>query len=254
MISRDSEAVYRSAAEGFAELADTYDARMAGNPVLLLESTETLAALPDLTDVLAADFGCGTGRYAIQMCRLGAARVTGIDLVPEMLTVAARKARRAPDGDSLPVRWEQADLTDALPFPDASLDAAVCALTLTFIADLTAAFARMARTLKRGGALVVSDYHPHGLCAARAASAAVGRNDYAPYLRFTTADGEECRVAQQVHRTADLFAAAKSAGLRLDHIAEPVCDRRLANTYAGLLNMIGVPLALVLRFKKEDAP
>jgi hypothetical protein len=55
MISRDSEAVYRSAAEGFAELADTYDARMAGNPVLLLESTETLAALPDLTDVLAAD-------------------------------------------------------------------------------------------------------------------------------------------------------------------------------------------------------
>jgi malonyl-CoA O-methyltransferase len=251
MTFRDSEAVYRSVAEGFAELADTYDARLSGNPVPLLESTETLAALPDLTDATVADFGCGTGRYTIQMARLGASYVTGVDLVPEMLTVAMRKARRVSDGETLPIRWARADLTQPLPFEDAALDAAVCALVMTYIADPVLAFTEMARTLKRGGVLVVSDYHPHSLYAARAASSAVGRRDYAPYLRCTTASGEECRIARNVHRTADLLNAAKTAGLRLDHIAEPLCDSRLASTYAGLREMVGVPLALVLRFQKE---
>lgn len=251
MTFRDSEAVYRSVAEGFAELANTYDARLSGNPVPLLESTETLAALPDLTEAAVADFGCGTGRYTIQMARLGAAEVTGVDLTQEMLVIAARKARRAPDGETLPIRWEQADLTQSLPFEEAVLDAAVCALVMTYIADPVSAFTEMARTLKPGGVLVVSDYHPHSLYTARAASAAVGRRDYAPYLRCTTASGEECRIARHIHRTADLFAASRSAGLRLDHIAEPLCDTRLANTYAGLREMVGVPLALVLRFIKE---
>ena len=59
----DDEAVYRTVLEAFAELADTYDARMAGTPTLLLESTETLSALPDLTDAAVADFGCGTGMH-----------------------------------------------------------------------------------------------------------------------------------------------------------------------------------------------
>jgi malonyl-CoA O-methyltransferase len=247
MGDRDSEAVYRGTAAGFAELADTYDARIAGNPIHLLESAETLAALPDLTGARVADLGCGTGRYALRLAQFGAASVTGIDLAPEMLKVAARKARQ----DERDVRWQQGDLTGALPFPDATFDVAVCALVLSFLPEVRPAFTETARVLRPGGALVVSDHHPHSLHAARAVSGAAGRRDNAPYLRFTTVDGAECRIAQTPHRVSDLFAAARAAGLTLEHIAEPICDRHLANIHASLRERVGVPLALILRFRRE---
>jgi malonyl-CoA O-methyltransferase len=246
MGDRDSEAVYRPVAVGFAELADTYDARLAGNPLHLLESTEILAILPDLSGAQVADLGCGTGRHALTLARLGAASVTGIDLVPEMLKVASRKAHRA----EMEIRWTQGDLTGTLPISDGAFDVAVCPLVLSFLPEVRPAFAEMARILRPGGALVVSDYHPHGLHAARAASAAAGRRDHAPYLRFTTADGAECRIAQTPHRISDLFAAARAAGLILEHVAEPVCDRRLASAHTSLREMVGVPLTLILRFRR----
>jgi ubiquinone/menaquinone biosynthesis C-methylase UbiE len=245
------DAAYLSPADGFRELAHTYDQRMAGNPLFLLESTETLAALPDLTGKTAADLGCGTGRYALQLARLGAERVVGVDLVPEMLAAANRKARRGELDDV--TDWREGDLTapDGLPLADGSVDAAVCALTLSFLAEVGAAFAEMARVVRPGGVLVVSDYHPHGLCAARAESLeAAGGKDRAPYLRFTSVGGEECRVAQTPHLAGELFAAAAAAGLRLDSLAEPLVDARLANTYAGLRGRVGTPLALVMRFTR----
>ena len=246
------DALYLTPADGFRELADTYDRRMAGNPLYLLESTETLAALPPLTGATLLDLGCGTGRYALQAARMGARSVIGVDLAPAMLVVARRKCRRA-ELDGV-VAWQEGDLLGELPLPEAFADAAVCALALSYVADPGAALARMAGLLKPGGRLVVSDHHPHVLAEMRAASErqhGAGR-DRAPYQRFTSASGEECRIAQHVHQVSALFAAARGTGLRLDHVAEPVVDRRLANTYAGLRDRVGVPLALVLRFVKES--
>ena len=237
--------VYKNSAEGFAELADTYDARLAGNSLYLLESTETLAALPDLAGKVVADVGCGTGRYALQMARMGADTVQGMDFVPEMLVVAARKARTA----ELPIQWMQGDLLTGLPLDDNALDVAVCAVVLSFLPELTAPLDELSRVLRPGGVLIVSDYHPQGLSEVRAA--AVGFRDSAPYFRFTATNGEEYRLAQYVYQISDLFIAATRAGLLLEHLAEPLCDRRLANTYTGLRDKVGIPLALVARFRKQ---
>lgn len=245
---RDRDALFLSPADAFAELADTYDSRLSGNPVLLLESGAVLKMLPDLTRAnRVADLACGTGRYALQLARLGPQEVVGVDICPEMLAVARRKARR----DELPVTWQIGDLGGSLPFSDASLDAAVCALALTFVADLSPVFVEIARVLGPSGILIVSDYHPYGLCAARAASQASFARDRAPYFRFTAASGQECRIAQTPHTIADYFAAAQAAGLILEQIAEPIVDHRLASTYGqGLRDRIGIPLALVMRFRK----
>ena len=204
--------------------------------------------LPDLTRMRrVADLGCGTGRYSLQMARLGPQEVIGVDICPEMLAVAERKARHA----ELPVLLKTGDLNGSLPLADHSLDAAVCALTLSFLADLPAVFAGIARTLAPNGFLIISDYHPHGLCAARALSRASFARDKAPYFRFSSASGQECRIAQTPHTAADYFNAAQSAGLTLEQIAEPAADHRLASTYGqGLRDRIGIPLALVMRFRK----
>ena len=245
----DADASYLSVAEGFARLADTYDARLAGHPTILLEQTETLAALPRLSGKRVADIGCGTGRYVLKLPELGASEALGIDLSPQMLAVARKKAVRG----ERDVKLARGDLLGSLPLPDGSLDAAVCALTLSFIDDLGRAFESLARTLAPGGVLVVSERHPHGLRAERAASLAVFRKDSAPYLRFTDFEGRECRIARKPYLLSDYLGAAGAVGLTLERVAEPVADLRLVADHPSLRDQMGVPQALILRFRKPSA-
>src|SRR5262249_58230034 len=65
------------------------------------------------------DVGCGTGVVAITAARLGA-KVTGIDLTPELLTHARENASIP----TLGVEWREADV-ESLPFVDSSFDVVV---------------------------------------------------------------------------------------------------------------------------------
>src|SRR4051812_14382462 len=49
----------------------------------------------ELIDRTVIDFGCRTGADAVEVARHGARHVTGIDIVPEALAVAARAAAAA---------------------------------------------------------------------------------------------------------------------------------------------------------------
>lgn len=244
-----ADASYLSPAEGFASLADTYDARIAGHATILLEQTETLAALPRLGGKRVADIGCGTGRYVLRLPELGASESLGIDLSPQMLAIARKKAARG----ERDVKLARGDLLGSLPLPDASLDVAICAMTLTFVDDLGRALENLARTLAPGGVLVVSERHPHGLRAERAASLAVFRKDSAPYLRFTDFEGHERRIARKPYLLSDYLGAADAAGLTLERIAEPIADLRLIADHPTLRDRAGVPQALVLRFRKSGS-
>jgi ubiquinone/menaquinone biosynthesis C-methylase UbiE len=93
----------------------------------------------------------GTGRnlahYASQ------AAVTGVDLSPEMLALAKEYAAEL---------GREADLREGdaahLPFPDASFDSVVCALSLCSIPDPERAIAEMRRVLVTGGQLLLLDH------------------------------------------------------------------------------------------------
>jgi ubiquinone/menaquinone biosynthesis C-methylase UbiE len=73
-----------------------------------------LAELPPRARVL--DLGVGTGRELSALLDAGH-EPTGLDLSGEMLALCARRAR--------PIPLVQADLWEALPFPDGSFDAAI---------------------------------------------------------------------------------------------------------------------------------
>ena len=57
------------------------------------------------------------------------------------------------------VRFLPGDLS-ALPLEDASVDAALCALALVYVADVSQAIAELARVVRPGGRIVVTDVHP----------------------------------------------------------------------------------------------
>lgn len=102
------------------------------------------------------DLGCGTGTFAVMLKRaVPLADVVGLDLDPEVLAIAERKAREA----GVEIAFRAGPATDP-PFPDASFDR----VTSTFVfhhlsrADKLRALGRARGLLREGGELHVADW------------------------------------------------------------------------------------------------
>jgi SAM-dependent methyltransferase len=110
----------------------------------LYERMLELAGVTDGTELL--DLGCGSGL----LCRLVAergARVSGIDICPELLDIARE---RTPQAD-----LREGDIS-ALPFAERSFDVVTAANALQFAPDPAQAFSEAARVLRPRGVLVVA--------------------------------------------------------------------------------------------------
>ena len=92
------------------------------------------------------DVCCGTGDLAVAARRRGAASVVGLDFSPEMLERARRKDGR--------IDWVEGDAL-ALPFPDASFDAATVGFGVRNVDDLEAGVRELRRVLRQGGRLAI---------------------------------------------------------------------------------------------------
>jgi ubiquinone/menaquinone biosynthesis C-methylase UbiE len=79
--------------------------------------------------------------------------LTGIDLSPEMLDLARRRAADL----GRPVTLRQGDAQD-LPFPDATFDSIVCTYALCSVPDEVRTIAEMERVLRPGGLLILVDH------------------------------------------------------------------------------------------------
>lgn len=100
------------------------------------------------------DVGTGTGVVAITAARAGA-RVTGLDLTPELLEAARENALIARQN----VVWTEGD-AERLPYPDASFDLVVSQFGHMFAPRPGLATAEMRRVLKPGGWLAFASWPP----------------------------------------------------------------------------------------------
>ena len=101
------------------------------------------------------DVGTGTGVLAITAARMGA-KVTGLDLTPELIEQARENAAiaRLPE-----IVWDQGDV-EALPYADASFDVVVSQFGHMFAPRPEIAVAEMRRVLKPGGRVVFATWPP----------------------------------------------------------------------------------------------
>jgi ubiquinone/menaquinone biosynthesis C-methylase UbiE len=201
-----------------------------GNPLLRVEREETQALLPGLAGVDALDVGCGTGHYAAHARAGGARLAVALDLTLEMLRRAPAPAVLA-DGARLPLR-------------DESFDVVVAALALSYLDAPRRGLAEIARVLRKGGTLVLSDLH----------EAAIARG----WRRsFAAPSGEALAIAAPPLTSEALARGLAEAGLTVEARREVTVDARLEPEFrhAGrrdFATLFGTPLLVVLRARKGE--
>jgi SAM-dependent methyltransferase len=121
-------------------------------------TTPTAAKLVNFAGIKAGqrvlDVACGTGVVAVTCARRGA-RVTGLDLTPELLDAARENAKIA----AVEIDFHEGD-AEQLPFPDATFDVVLSQFGHMFAPRPDVAIAGMLRVLKPGGTIAFSTWPP----------------------------------------------------------------------------------------------
>jgi SAM-dependent methyltransferase len=214
---------------GYAAWAESYDEP--GNVTIAMEEGVVhglLAALPPGGQVL--DAACGTGRHGAFLAARGHS-VIGVDSSPEMLERAAEKLPGA--------RFERGEL-DSIPLEDKAVDAVVCALALSHLPDIRAAVAELARVLRPGGRLVISNPHP----------LATGLLGWRATVRDSA--GNAVVIPEYPHSHETCIEAFTAAGVCVHRCIEPTlsAEQAAAEAKAGLVEayraaLTGLPVVIV---------
>ncbi|MFT4111758.1 MAG: methyltransferase domain-containing protein [Silvibacterium sp.] len=105
-------------------------------------------------DVL--DVACGTGNLAIPAARTGA-WVTGVDIAPNLLEQARRRAAE----ESLDVAFDEGD-AEALPYPDGRFDVVMSMFGAMFAPRPEVVARELARVCRAGGRVAMANWNPAG--------------------------------------------------------------------------------------------
>jgi SAM-dependent methyltransferase len=135
-----STPIHPAASDGYTTAADNYVRGRPDYPPAIVDWLRNSLGL-DATKTVV-DLGAGTGKFTPRLLATGA-RVIAIEPVAQMLGKLSA---------ALPLVEALAGTADAIPLPDASVDAVVCAQSFHWFAK-TEALAEIHRVLKPGGKL-----------------------------------------------------------------------------------------------------
>jgi len=152
--------------------------------------------LRELPSGLGLDAGAGCRPYAEAIAQAGH-RAISADMSRSMLLQSRRRA---------PSRREdrvQADVR-ALPFGTGTFDWVLCTRVLSHLADFVPVFVELARVLRAGGEMLVTDVHPGH-----------------PYEHVSVrTPGGLFNIETHKHRVDQVRAAAASVGMQVVHLEE----------------------------------
>ncbi len=135
--------------EGYNRWAATYSKE--SNPIKDLSDKGILKFLPDVQSKIVLDAGCGTGHFCKVLSDRGASKIIGIDFSSAMIETAKQNCPAAEFySEDISIQFLEKETFDLI----------ICALVLGHIIDIRPALENLAVALKKGGTLLISDFHP----------------------------------------------------------------------------------------------
>ena len=217
--------------DGYDIWAPTYDEER--NPLIALEENVTLDLIGDVRNQRVLDVGCGTGRYCELLAKKGA-NVVGIDPSAKMLEYAKRKITPNCRFELRLGRVEDAS------FPSNHFNVVVSALTVGHIIELESVIREVSRIIKSGGSLIVSDIHPYW---------PISGHDY---VEFFDGSGQEYRIPEYAHLFEEYWNLFRRFKFSVEDVKEPRIDDKLIERFPGLIKYKDMPLAFILKARKEQ--
>jgi len=132
--------------DGYKKLRENPD-----NANLLEEKPAMFSLAPDLTEKTVLDLGCGYGENCAEFKRLGASKVTGIDISEKMLAVAKEETTE--------IEYLRTDMSDLSNVPG-KYDVVFSSLAVHYIADFKQLCNQVAALLNDCGYFIFSQEHP----------------------------------------------------------------------------------------------
>ncbi len=201
------------------------------------------------------DAGCGQGYLAYELAREGAT-VTGVDGAERLIEIA--RSRYAKTGG---LRFTTLDLTEHLPFADASFDIVIANMVLMDLDPIERLMKCIARVLKPNGTFVFSLLHPlfeTGSLHKNLREFVSRKPPHYAITRYITPHKIPWRIpgaavrTSVYHRPLSAYVRAlRNAGLAIDELREPTLPAdEIAGKSGALRTLAEIPMFLVARAVK----
>ena len=135
--------------EGYNLWAPSYG--KVSNPIKTLSDQFIEKAMPDLERKSFLDCGCGTGKFCSMARKAGASFICGIDISPAMIKIAKANCQEA--------EYRCSDIAK-LTLKKECYDVVLSALVIAHMQNVESVLIKLTETLKKGGHLIVTDFHP----------------------------------------------------------------------------------------------
>ena len=212
--------------EGYGDWVQTYEQTVQDDMDLRL--LERLTSVDWSGPARILDLACGTGRIGAWLKQRSSAPLEGVDLTPEMLSVARSKG--------LYETLYTADIT-ATGLPAESYDLCIQSLADEHLPALAPLYTETARLTKPGGHFVIVGFHPQFLM--------LGMPTH-----FERSPGEPITIRSYVHLLSDHVKAAYAAGWALLEMDEELIDEAWLQKKPKWEIYTGVPISFAMVWQK----
>jgi ubiquinone/menaquinone biosynthesis C-methylase UbiE len=208
--------------KGYELWSEVYDTEK--NPLIEMEEKPLLAMIGNVKGRLILDAGCGTGRISLKLLKKGAI-VKGIDISNKMLAKAKEKCKKY-KGIS---EFKLASIYK-IPYRKNMFDMVICSLIISHLRNLNRAIKEMARVLRSGGLMIISDLHPYTILL---------RDVYTGFYL----NGKHYILKNYGHTFENFIKCFKEANLKLVDIKEPKITKRVVDIIRELNKKHGIKIA-----------
>jgi SAM-dependent methyltransferase len=212
---------------GYTEWLPTYDQTV--YDVMDIALLDELAQARWSAVRRAVDLGCGTGRTGAWLRCQGIASIDGVDVTPEMLTVARSRGPYE--------RLVEADVA-ATGLPDGAYDLVIACLVDEHLDELAPLYREAWRLSQPGADFVLVAYHPNFIIATGIPT------------HFTTSSGEPIAIVTHIHLLSDHVTAALATGWHLTEMREGVVDERWLAVKPKWEHLRGHPISVAFVWGK----